>query len=124
MARSSNARADDSGPGGGRPGEERRDCGGGACWYHHPVQRSKFPLRIGLDVQIDHRTFPGMSSVPLSDQILIRRARPAISGSVYKYVDFYFRPDFGQGTTVLYEAYMQLDYFPRANFRVGKFSLP
>jgi phosphate-selective porin OprO/OprP len=83
-----------------------------------------FLLKIGLDIQIDNRTFPGDSSVPLADQILVRRARPALSGTVYKYVDFYLRPDFGQGTTVLYEAYMQLNYFSRANLRVGKFKPP
>jgi len=83
-----------------------------------------FLLKIGLDIQIDNRTFPGESSVPLTDQILIRRARPAVSGTVYKYVDFYLRPDFGQGNTVLYEAYVQLNYFPRANLRVGKFKPP
>jgi phosphate-selective porin OprO/OprP len=83
-----------------------------------------FLLKIGLDIQIDNRTFPGESSVPLTDQILIRRARPAISGTVYKYVDFYLRPDFGQGSTVLYEAYIQLNYFSRANLRVGKFKPP
>ena len=83
-----------------------------------------FLLRIGLDVQVDNRTFLGESSVPLTDQILIRRARPALSGTVYKYVDFYLRPDFGQGSTVLYEAYMQLNYFSRANLRVGKFKPP
>lgn len=83
-----------------------------------------FLLRIGIDMQVDNRTFPGESSVPLTDQVLIRRARPALSGTVYKYVDFYFRPDFGQGTTVLYEAYMQLNYFSQANLRVGKFKPP
>src|SRR5579862_1491553 len=35
-----------------------------------------FLLKIGLDVQVDNRTFPGDSSLPLTDQILIRRARP------------------------------------------------
>ena len=83
-----------------------------------------FLLRIGIDMQIDNRTFTGVSSAPLTDQILIRRARPALSGTVYKYVDFYFRPDFGLGTTVLYEAYLQLNYFSRANLRVGKFKPP
>jgi phosphate-selective porin OprO and OprP len=83
-----------------------------------------FLLKIGLDIQIDNRTFPGESSVPLADQILIRRARPAISGTVYKYVDFYLRPDFGQGSAVLYEAYVQFNYFSRANLRVGKFKPP
>jgi len=83
-----------------------------------------FLLKIGLDIQVDNRTFPGESSVPLTDQILIRRARPALSGTVYKYIDFYLRPDFGQGSTVLYEAYVQLNYFSRANLRVGKFKPP
>ncbi len=83
-----------------------------------------FLLKIGLDIQLDNRTFPGESSIPLTDQLLIRRARPAVSGTVYKYVDFYLRPDFGQGNTVLYEAYMQLNYFSRANLRVGKFKPP
>src|ERR1700687_4043564 len=83
-----------------------------------------FVLRIGADFQIDNRTFTGVSSVPLTDQILIRRARPTISGTVYKYVDFYVRPDFGQGQVVLYEAYTQLNYFSRFNLRVGKFKPP
>src|ERR1700733_9027610 len=38
-----------------------------------------FVLRLGADFQIDNRTFPGESLVPLTDQILIRRARPTIS---------------------------------------------
>jgi len=83
-----------------------------------------FLLKIGLDIQIDNRTFFGASPLSLPDQILLRRACPAISGTVYKYVDFYIRPDFGQGTTVIYEAYMQLNYFSRANLRVGKFKPP
>jgi phosphate-selective porin OprO/OprP len=83
-----------------------------------------FVLRVGADFQIDNRTFPGVSLVPLTDQILIRRARPTISGTVYKYIDFYFRPDFGQGAVVLYEAYAQLNYFSRFNLRVGKFKPP
>src|ERR1700733_7481431 len=77
-----------------------------------------FRLKVGMDIQIDNRTFPGTSAVTVLDQILIRRARPTISGTVYKYVDFFIRPDFGQGTTVIYEAYMQLNYFSRANLRV------
>ena len=77
-----------------------------------------FLLHLGADVQIDNRTFPGHSNVFLQDQILIRRARPIVSGTLYKYIDFYIRPDFGQGSVVLYEAYMQFNYFSRANLRV------
>jgi len=83
-----------------------------------------FLLKIGLDVQVDNRTFPGESGAALTDQTLIRRARPAVSGTVYKYVDFYLRPDFGLGTTLLYDAYFELKYFPRAKLRAGKFKPP
>jgi phosphate-selective porin OprO/OprP len=83
-----------------------------------------FVLRLGADFQIDNRTFPGVSLLPLTDQIVIRRARPTISGTVYKYVDFYVREDFGLGAVVLYEAYAQLNYFSRFNLRVGKFKPP
>src|SRR5579872_5300553 len=85
---------------------------------------NNFVLRMGVDIQLDNRTFSGASALVLPNQTVIRRARPTVSGTVYKYVDFYVRPDFGLGTTVLYEAYMQLNYFSRANVRVGKFKPP
>src|SRR5580693_9577987 len=75
-----------------------------------------FLLKIGADLQTDVRTFTGKGSSALLDQILLRRVRPTFSGTVYKYVDYFFRPDFGQGTTVIYDAYIQLNYFSRANF--------
>ncbi len=61
--------------------------------------------------------------LPRVTQIL-RRVRPTFSGTVYKYVDYFFRPDFGQGTTVIYDAYLELTYFPAAKVRVGKFKPP
>lgn len=83
-----------------------------------------FSIRFGADLQIDNRTFLDGSSSSLTDQILLRRVRPTISGTVYKYIDFYIRPDFGQGSVILYDAYLQLNYFSRANLRVGKFKPP
>jgi phosphate-selective porin OprO/OprP len=83
-----------------------------------------FLLKIGADLQVDNRTFTGGGSTSLTDQILLRRVRPTFSGTVYKYVDYFFRPDFGLGTTVIYDAYIQLNYFPHINLRVGKFKPP
>ena len=83
-----------------------------------------FSIRFGADLQIDNRTFLDGSSSSLTDQILLRRVRPTISGTVYKYIDFYIRPDFGQGSVILYDAYLQFNYFSRANLRVGKFKPP
>jgi phosphate-selective porin OprO/OprP len=81
-------------------------------------------LKIGADLQTDVRTFTGSGSSSLTDQIVLRRVRPTFSGTVYKYVDYYFRPDFGLGTTVIYEAYMQLNYVPHFQIRAGKFKPP
>jgi phosphate-selective porin OprO and OprP len=83
-----------------------------------------YSLKIGADLQVDSRTFNGGGSSSLTDQFLLRRVRPTFSGTVYRYVDYYLRPDFGQGTTIIYDAYVQLNYFPRAQLRVGKFKPP
>ena len=81
-------------------------------------------LRLGIDLQVDGRFYPDGLLAPANDGFLIRRARPAVSGTVFKYVDFYVRPDFGQGTTILYESYVELKYFPRFLVRAGKFKPP
>lgn len=80
-----------------------------------------FLLKTGADLQIDLRTFEGQASTRSMDQILLRRVRPTISGTVYKYIDYFFRPDFGQGTVVLYDAYAQFNYIPHFALRAGKF---
>jgi len=83
-----------------------------------------FLLRIGADLQIDLRTFTGTGSAALTDQILLRRVRPTFSGTVYKYIDYSFRPDFGQGSVVIYDAYAQLNFIPHFALRAGKFKPP
>ena len=87
-------------------------------------ENGDFLLKIGADLQTDVRTFTGKGSSALLDQILLRRVRPTFSGTVYKYIDYFVRPDFGQGAVVLYEAYAQLNYIPHFAIRVGKFKPP
>jgi phosphate-selective porin OprO/OprP len=83
-----------------------------------------FLLKIGADLQVDNRAYVGDGAAAGADTILLRRVRPTFSGTVYTYVDYYFRPDFGQGTTVIYDAYIELKYVPAAKLRVGKFKPP
>jgi phosphate-selective porin OprO/OprP len=83
-----------------------------------------FLLRIGADLQTDIRTFTGKGSGSLMDQILLRRVRPTFSGTVYKYIDYFFRPDFGQGSVIIYDAYAQINYIPHFAIRAGKFKPP
>ncbi|HEY3738726.1 MAG TPA: porin [Bryobacteraceae bacterium] len=83
-----------------------------------------FLLKIGADLQVDNRTYSGTGSNAYTDSTLLRRVRPTFSGTVYKNIDFYFRPDFGLGTTVIYDAYLELRYWDFAKLRVGKFKPP
>ena len=81
-------------------------------------------LKIGADLQLDNRTYLGTGTGSDIDTLVARRVRPTFSGTIYKYIDYMFRPDFGQGTTAIYDAYAQLNYLPWANLRVGKFKPP
>jgi phosphate-selective porin OprO and OprP len=83
-----------------------------------------FLLKIGADLQTDIRTFTGKGSGSLMDQILLRRVRPTFTGTVYKYIDYFFRPDFGQGSVIIYDAYAQINYIPHFAIRAGKFKPP
>jgi phosphate-selective porin OprO and OprP len=83
-----------------------------------------FVLRIGADLQVDNRTFFGTGSSADTDTIVLRRVRPTLFGTVYKYVDYFIRPDFGLGTASIFDAYIQLNYLPWAQVRVGKFKPP
>jgi phosphate-selective porin OprO/OprP len=87
-------------------------------------EEGDFLLKIGADLQTDLRTFTGKGSGSLTDQILLRRVRPTFSGTVYKYIDYFFRPDFGQGTVIIYDAYAQFNYIPHFAIRAGKFKPP
>ena len=56
-----------------------------------------------------------------TDQFLIRRARIVLEGTVNKFVDFRLVPDFGVGTTVLYDAtYVDIKARPWLKLRSGK----
>ncbi|MDE3195790.1 MAG: porin [Acidobacteriota bacterium] len=83
-----------------------------------------FLLKIGADIQIDDRSPFGDPGSGLSDSILLRRVRPTFSGTVDRYIDYYIRPDFGLGQTMLYDAYAELKYFSRFRLRVGRFKPP
>lgn len=84
-----------------------------------------FTARIGGYVQVDGRSyFASNSPGPGTDTLLIRKLRPELKGTVFKYIDYRFLPDFGNASVVIYDAYLELKYFPRAALRVGKFKSP
>lgn len=75
-------------------------------------------------VQADARFFLKDGAEKLSDQFLVRRARPIVEGTVTKYFDFRIMPDFGSGTITLQDAYADAKPFKELKIRGGKFKVP
>lgn len=83
-----------------------------------------FRLKLRGYLQVDGRFFLDDDSIPATDSWVIRRARPVLEGTIFKFVDFKFMPDFGGGSTVLYDAYLEARLSKAARVRVGKFKPP
>lgn len=47
-----------------------------------------------------------------------------MEGTVFRYYDFKIMPDFGQGKTVLQDAYLDAKYFTLAQLMIGKYKVP
>ena len=84
---------------------------------------NSYNLRIGGYMQADGRFYLSQPK-PTGSEFLIRRLRPYFEGTVGKYYDFRFMEDFGQGTTILEDAYADIHYWPEFRLRVGKFKEP
>ncbi|HEY3284445.1 MAG TPA: porin [Armatimonadota bacterium] len=82
-----------------------------------------FKLRVGGYVQTDFRAFLAKGATAV-DNFTLRRVRPILEGTLYKNVGFRLMPDFGEGKTVLQDAYLNLTLRPEAQLRAGKFKEP
>ena len=83
-----------------------------------------FKLKLRGYAQADARFFPWDSGDTGNDSFFLRRVRPIVEGTVYKYFDFRIMPDFGGGQTTLQDGYLDVRYFPLASLRAGKFKEP
>ncbi len=84
-----------------------------------------FRLRVGGHLQLDSKTFANNETPTVTtDAFNIRRARPIFEGSLGKYVDFRYMPDFGNGQSLVYDAYADIKIAPYAVVRGGKFKTP
>ena len=81
---------------------------------------------VGLHgvLQVDSRTFPADGGIKGNDGFILRRARPILSGTVFRNFDFLFVPDFGGGTVQIQDAYMNYRYRPEFQLQAGKFKSP
>ena len=73
----------------------------------------KYAVRLKGLVQTDGRFFLSDSAFPLTNTFFLRRARPILEATVGKYLEFRLQPDFGQGQTVLFDAYSRREGLAR-----------
>ena len=88
-----------------------------------------FKLKLKGYVQAQARWFPNSAGDTGTTSFFLRRVRPTIEGTVFKYFDYKIMPDFGGtgGTSItptIQDAYADVKYFPYARFRAGKFKEP
>jgi phosphate-selective porin OprO and OprP len=81
-------------------------------------------LRVGGYLQAQSRAFTSSGGDTGGDSFFLRRARVILEGTVARNIDFRLMPDFGLGTTVLQDAYLDLNYLPESKLRFGKFKQP
>lgn len=82
-----------------------------------------FVLRLRGYVQLDGRFF-SQDTPAGTDTFLMRRVRPIFEGTVFKIFDFRVMPDFGLGTSVLQDGYVEARFSPALRLRAGKFKPP
>lgn len=76
------------------------------------------------NVSVDDRDFSDSYTPTTADTWLIRKLRPTLEGTLDDIYDFRFMPDFGQGKTIIQDAWTDARIEPWLIFTVGKFKAP
>ena len=80
-------------------------------------------LIFGLVAQTDGRLSLD-DSTPMTNTFTIRKVRPTLTGRIAKYFDFKVMPDFGNGTTIVQDAYFDIRFSTKFRIRTGKDKTP
>jgi phosphate-selective porin OprO/OprP len=83
-----------------------------------------YRLQLGMVAQADGRFAIRDDQEAVVDTFTIRKLRPMFQGRVARYFDFQVVPDFGNGTTVLQDAYLDVRFSPAFRVRMGKSKTP
>ena len=75
-------------------------------------------------LQADGRLFAANLNGLRHDQLLFRRIRPLVEGTLANQMYFRFMPDFGEADTIVQEAFAESTSLPYANLCLGKFKTP
>lgn len=84
-----------------------------------------FKMKLHGYAQVQSRFFPDEAGDTGTDSIFLRRVRPTVDATVFRYFDIRIQPDFGQGDAELADGYLDVRYFgPEASLRAGKMKVP
>ena len=84
-----------------------------------------YQIRIGGVIQADSRWYPDKTTpTSATDSFVMRKVRPVLESVFLQNIGFRLMPDFGNGTTVLQDAYVELRLDKAASIRAGKFKPP
>ena len=81
-------------------------------------------FQIGALVELDGRFDPDDPLHQVIDTFVMRRVRPIFQGRVMKYFEFRVMPDFGNGQTVLFDAFFDVRFTRNFRLRFGKDKTP
>jgi phosphate-selective porin OprO/OprP len=85
---------------------------------------SKNQLKLRGVVHVDGRFFGSDDPEGLKDTWQATRVRPIVEGTLGGIYDFRITPDFGQGRTVIQDAYVTARFKPQVQVTAGKFKAP
>jgi phosphate-selective porin OprO and OprP len=85
---------------------------------------SAFRLRLRGYLHADVRTYGADDEGRGTDTFLLRRVRPIVDATLYKIFDVRIMSDFGGGTAVVQDAYLDARFAAAFNVRVGKQKAP
>jgi len=83
-----------------------------------------YRLQFNAILQADGRFYEDDTNRLANDTFLLRSARPILQGTVAGRFDVYLAPDFGQGQSLIQDAYLDARFSPKARLRIGKMKTP
>jgi phosphate-selective porin OprO/OprP len=81
-------------------------------------------FQIGTLIELDGRFGLDDPLHEVNDTFVMRRVRPIFQGRAARYFEFRVMPDFGNGQTVLFDAYFDVRFSRRFRLRFGKDKTP
>jgi phosphate-selective porin OprO/OprP len=107
-----------------KPAPSRTTIDAGRTGFSIQSADGSFRLRLRGLLHSDGRFYLDDSAGRGVDTFLLRRVRPIVESTVYGRFDVRITPDFGGGTAVLQDAYVDARLHPAFKLRAGKFKPP